>query len=346
VLTFRQRFFDHTITLGTGLGRVPSIDFDEEAAPFLDLFLQQSQELSPSGVSHTLADHATGQAQDVQVLNGNNGELMGKAGGKFVLEVQPLPGDRGVQLGDLPVQGFVRFATFLAPGTASLQDSEFGFGFSPPSGVVDQFPGRKSDKGFKPHIKADSRARYRMGSIGWRIDLEHNVSVPSLVTHDDRLFDRSADRQWAMLEEANFPDVLNVQTTLPESDTIVVDVGHRSKCLSTFILGVSWLVQPLFDAAKEVTKCLVQSAQSSLQRREIAPCYIGVKPADNFQLHRLVVVRNALATHLPSLSPLGQGIVVHPAVNVKDAREMFNLYLGRVQAILVCSDHFPPCSSM
>ena len=87
MLPFGERLEHHTPTARASLSRPVWINSGYQSTGTHSLVLQHIQELSPTGVPHTLGNVAAAEPTDVQIFDGDEAILLHQASREFVLEV-------------------------------------------------------------------------------------------------------------------------------------------------------------------------------------------------------------------------------------------------------------------
>jgi hypothetical protein len=250
-------------------------------------------------------------------------------------------GDPLVQPPDLASQLPVAAAGPLAASALPLQKRELLLGFPEPPWVRDHLASRERGEVDEAHINADPRPVSPLDLHIRQLDLQDHVPVADAIPLEHGHLDRASVGDRTMLEQADQPRVLDVESAISELDPVPVDVADRLEPVSTLEARVAGLLtRP--DAAEEGFERLVEPPERLLKRGVVAPCDISVEGAQLLELVGLIGVANAHAAAFPGIPSLLQRGVVHLAVGLQDAFECLTLLGVGIQPVLVAEHHLSP----
>ena len=332
--TNRQGLFDATTASRAVLRRAIGIYTDKLSPGSFGLVGQHVQEVAPTGIRDALGDVAARKTFDVQVFDGDQAKACRNLGRFLVLEIPALVRRVFVQAPDLARKLGILAASFFAPGAATLQRSELFLCRPGPAGVLDQLPSGQGGKGLQAHVDPDFRPTIGGGLHIGQFQLKDDVPMVEIVSLEDRRLDLGLVGQGSVLEDTDQADVLDVQPTIFQAQSVTVGELERLVPAPALESRIARFLSRL-DAAKETIKALAQSAQGLLQRREVTPGCILVKLTNATELVGLVIIADADTAALPRFTSFGKCVVVDRAVYLKHLVEQLGLHTVRVQAKLI-----------
>lgn len=336
--TVRERLLNDTATPRASLGGVVGADLEHRLTSVLGFVRQHSKEITPTRVTHALGDVAAAQAVDVQILDGDEAEASNQFGRNLVVKVVTLVGNVFVQAAYLAGQFTIFATTPLAARAAALQNGKFFFRSAEPARIVNVLTCGQRSKGQQTHVYAHGRTDACLRFGVRQLKLEDDVPVAQIIPLEHGHFDLGVIRDSAVLEQPHQTDILDVEPSFFEPDTVTVDIAHRLVPTLALEARVSGFLAS-FDAAKERPECFVQTAQGLLDRGVIEPGCILIELAQLLELVGLVIVIDADLALLPRHTAFLERSVIELAVNLQDTVKRLALLTIRVKAKLVTQQH-------
>lgn len=204
-----------------------------------------------------------------------------------------------VQAGYLLVGFTLSVASLDLPGSMTGKTTKFCLARSQPVGVFNQPSGRKGGETFQTNIHTHLLSRldkslFRLGQ------LQHQADIPAFAdTPDYRMFDPRLGRDFSVVAQPDFADVLNVErpsavVVLEQLAAIAIRVFDTMETLAAFEARKTCFFSR-FQAAKEGRKGFVQAAQEVLQAGSVdLPEGVRLGSADVAKMRPLCAIANPL----------------------------------------------------
>ena len=335
----RKGLLNQAATFRTNLRRPPGINFRYPTTSIASFVVEHSDELSPGSVGHALRDVAAAKAVDVQIFDGDEAKLVDQSVRELVLEVTPLVGNVLMLFGEQKSQLLIALTTRFCARSLALSDGKLFLRGAEPTGIIDLLTrGQRSEK-LKAHINADfGFAVVPNGNIG-QFDLEDDVPVVQSVPLDDGLLDNAVIGDRAMLEDADMPDILDIELVILQPEPIAVAEFERGKPTNSLETRIARFLS-CFDAAEEAFVRFIQTAKNLLTGRVIQLAQaVGVFLANIPQLVGLVIIVDRDLLELPVVPSLLKGSIVKQASLLKEKVEVIGLLFSWVKSELVTAFH-------
>lgn len=173
-------------TDATALAGATRIDRHEQTTGTLSLVRQLGEKTAPTGIVHSLGQHSTGQAFDIQIFDGNQAKVLHQPMRQFVVEVLTLVANVRVSGLKLPHGPAATVTAFLAPRHFALGAPEPLLSRPVLARVGDDRAVRQDREALQTHVDTDSQQRSGQ-RLGFNFDAEADVPLACFALERDGL---------------------------------------------------------------------------------------------------------------------------------------------------------------
>jgi len=294
---------------------------------------EKGKQLTPRSIINALSKPASGKADNIQILNGNQGEFTDKPPRQFVIEVSTLIGDFLVCLGNLLGRSMRTGGPPLSPRKTPLLSPQFGGGLAQIPRGFDQFSGREGYDCGNAKVYSNHWASMLRDWVGLNVNGEYGI--PPISLSQQRCSFHLAKWQFTVFEDTDVAHVLNTQSpVLGPTDAISKRIDNRMPSVASLEPGIAGRLTTL-HAAKKRGKGFIQSPKGSLHRRKVEQHKGGVVRPNVLELGALAIIVGGHLAATPQITTFIKRIVVQLAMQFQNALKQFRLFLVRVKTILV-----------
>lgn len=294
---------------------------------------------TPRHILHRTCQDSARQSTNVQIFDCNKAVSIDKPATQIVMKSCALISEIPLRLkSQFPSFGSA-FTGLLSAGDTTTAAAQNRRRMILVTGILNCRSVGQYSEGFQAHIDSDCFCRLHQ-RLTIRDDRETDIPLIEISLNRDG-FDVSVDR--SMQLNLDLRAALDVKPPIGEQPTSVAVSERDTAITPNWFEAREPRFVSAFDASKKCHVSVINSPQHFLAARKIRETNQSFG-THCFQLIRLFVVRNGLATDIPCTASLFKSTVVQITSFAKLRIKKVALLCRRIEAIFVCEPHELPFS--